>query len=814
MFLSLVTLFTVSMLTSCADAGDADSAVVSLSLSTSSLVFDFDGAPSDDNNGQVSITANRDWEISIPATDASWLSVDYSSGSSTKTVTFTAGASAESRYSTVTIAIYSSGYLYASEELKISQGEELDSNSILSASMAANVGEEYTDLEGTVVAVSNLSYVLEDNTGAILVYAKGAPFEIGDVVTISGTTTSYGGLGQFSTSDESSIATKTGTTEVDFSSPTVMTAADLEAYADNLSVKYVKYTGTLTATDDGYTNITVDGCSETCSISYAPSGLYDSSLDGQVVDVYGYMVGDNGYYLQTVGVCIVAEGADFELPDLWAEEDVDFDSLSKFDLTGQIEALDFMYDIESPNAVNAQDAIFGDYAFVWGAGSNTSLEPTYYTSGDAVRMYSGNTFTITALGDTPLTSIDIDITGSTSVLTSNVGTYDDTTGSWTGDATEVKFTASATRPHIVSIIINGYEGEPQVAQEVDIATAADADNKGTLYIISGTVSASCYAGYVLTDETGSIYIYGNDDSYVAGDVLTIEGETSVSSGIVQMKASESTITKDGSETVSLPEATAMSATAINALGTTSDVVYASFVGTLQESGDYVNVYIEGATRKLSINSTPDALYEASAVGTEVEVTGYIAGYTTSYLYVVATSVEVTGNAGVEEPDDDAASKYDSAVTFTADAMTASVDLSSVETFSNNSSTDAQKLDTTVTIGDITYTVDSSSCSNNPRYWWYSSIFEIRYYNGAIMTFSCPEGSVITNIEFDYTNSSYMNNLEFDSGEYTAGTVSTNGVWSGSAQSVDVTIVTVITDAYKEINNTYFSSITVAYQTAQ
>ena len=75
-----------------------------------------------------------------------------------------------------------------------------------------------------------------------------------------------------------------------------------------------------------------------------------------------------------------------------------------------------------------------------GTGSNN---PTYYTTGTAIRAYGGNTMTIAS---TTKTIVKVEITfgsgGNNNAITTNVGTYDN--GSWTGSATSVTFTVGGT----------------------------------------------------------------------------------------------------------------------------------------------------------------------------------------------------------------------------------------------------------------------------------------------------------------------------------------------------------------------------------
>ena len=72
----------------------------------------------------------------------------------------------------------------------------------------------------------------------------------------------------------------------------------------------------------------------------------------------------------------------------------------------------------------------------------------YYTSGSAMRWYGGGTLDVAStIGN--ITAITITYTQTANSVSSNVGTYtlSSKTGSWTGDATAIKFTQSGTSGH-------------------------------------------------------------------------------------------------------------------------------------------------------------------------------------------------------------------------------------------------------------------------------------------------------------------------------------------------------------------------------
>ncbi|MFI3327577.1 MAG: BACON domain-containing protein [Rikenellaceae bacterium] len=449
---AVVAFASLLLTTGCNDSNFVDKGLASLDLSTEEILFDYDGGVA-----TFEIDANRDWEISIPSSDEGWLNLDFTSGYGGAKIVLTSSASKTSRYSDVTVRLYNAIGTIFSKKISITQGRVVDESTLAYASKEENVGETFDGLTGTVVALTSVSYVVMDDTGGILVYAGGTPpFSIGDEVEIAGTTVAYAGLSQFSSDAKVS---KIGETTVDFSSPQVMSGEDLDEYISATPiVKYVKYTGTLSESGN-YVNITdIAGASSARgSLAYVPTGLYDSSLNGQVVDVYGYLVGyTGGIYLSTVAICVVATGGEFVEPE--SSGGADSDEMPEYELTGTIAASD----ITAVNADENLDAIFGNYLLEWSKGTG-STTPKYYTSGDAIRMYINNTLTISTLDGSMIESIDLSLTSGNDYLVCDSGEL--VNGVWTGSASKVVFTSTASHSRVEAITLDGFVGDGEEGEE-------------------------------------------------------------------------------------------------------------------------------------------------------------------------------------------------------------------------------------------------------------------------------------------------------------------------------------------------------------
>lgn len=170
--------------------------------------------------------------------------------------------------------------------------------------VAAGV-QDNASTSGTVVGTYSRGFLISDGTAYILVYlGSDSGLAVGDVVTVSGSTSEYGGLLQFGSG---STFEKTGTAEFTQPEPEILDGAALDAYLSAPSIKYVQYTGTLNISGYYY-NVTVDGAATAVgSIQYAPEGLVDTDLNGKKIVVTGYSIGfSGGKYVNTMGISVVA----------------------------------------------------------------------------------------------------------------------------------------------------------------------------------------------------------------------------------------------------------------------------------------------------------------------------------------------------------------------------------------------------------------------------------------------------------------------------------------------------------------------------
>ena len=147
------------------------------------------------------------------------------------------------------------------------------------------------EVKGYISAVSTYGPILTDNGGSVLLY-KTTGYEIGDVVTVSGTISAYNCGFQIGTTGLT--IEKTGTTTVKYPAPVELTGAIMDELLTTRTTdeyaQFVKIEGTV-AISGNYYNFNVDGANTAVGSFY---GLTDEQkavlVDGAKTTIYGYFV--------------------------------------------------------------------------------------------------------------------------------------------------------------------------------------------------------------------------------------------------------------------------------------------------------------------------------------------------------------------------------------------------------------------------------------------------------------------------------------------------------------------------------------------
>lgn len=554
------------------------------------------------------------------------------------------------------------------------------------AEVVAAGAQDNASTSGTVVATYSRGFLISDGTGYILTYlGSDSGLAIGDVVTVSGATSMYGGLLQFASG---STFEKTGTVEFTQPEPEVLDGAALDAYLEAPSIKYVQYTGTLNISGYYY-NVNVDGASTAVgSIQYPAEGLVDATLNGKKIVVTGYSIGFSGSkYVNTMGVSVVAaeeeggnEGGNEGGDDVVVTEGnlVENASFEKWESAKPVNWTGIGH-----NATISQssDAKSGSYSVeVAGTSSNKRLASQAYSLKAGTYKYSVN---VKQTGD----AAGMFRLGYVPIVDGSAGTYNYLTeaASVSAEWTEVscEFTLNATT-EIALVIMNSKNGGGASILVDDVAlTTADgglADGSeeggeeekpvsGTIAEIiaagaqstastSGTVVATYARGFLIGDGTGYILTYvGSDSGLAVGDVVTVSGATSMYGGLLQF-GNTSTFEKTGTAEYTQPEPEVLDAAAMDAYLAAPTIKYVQYTGTLTISGYYYNVAIEGAETAIgSISYPAEGLVNADWNEKEITVTGFLIGCSSSkYVNTMAVSV-VEGGTGINAINADVAPVY-------------------------------------------------------------------------------------------------------------------------------------------------------------
>ncbi|MBQ6882611.1 MAG: hypothetical protein IJN55_08645 [Alistipes sp.] len=198
-------------------------------------------------------------------------------------------------------------YNYSAEEPKAEEPEEPSTPS--DPDEPSTPTYEYTSVLGTAVlndavtvtgyisAVSSQGPILTDKGGSVLLY-KTSGYEIGDVVTVSGTISSYNKGFQIGTTNLT--IEKLGTTEVTYPTPVELTGAMMDELLTTRTnddyAQFVKMTGTIAINaEKGFYNFTVEGAANSQGSIYGITDEIKGQLtDGQTCTLYGYFCSISG----------------------------------------------------------------------------------------------------------------------------------------------------------------------------------------------------------------------------------------------------------------------------------------------------------------------------------------------------------------------------------------------------------------------------------------------------------------------------------------------------------------------------------------
>ena len=219
---------------------------------------------------------------------------------------------------------------------------------------------------------------------------------------------------------------------------------------------------------------------------------------------------------------------------------------------GKIKTLNFAYDkVEEPAPEGTTEAtiVFSECGYANAANVNNQsiaidenvtatfkqgkagTAPAYYDSGKAIRMYQGGaTLDIISSNNNIITKIELTFANSQYYIAADSGelSAEANVRTWTGNASAVKFTSTGTdkdhRAYVSKISVTYVsnaetpepepEPEPDQPESVELTVAEflekDVDDN-VYYTLKGTITSvanTSYGNFDLTDDTGTVYIYG------------------------------------------------------------------------------------------------------------------------------------------------------------------------------------------------------------------------------------------------------------------------------------------------------------------
>lgn len=221
--------------------------------------------------------------------------------------------------------------------------------------------------------------------------------------------------------------------------------------------------------------------------------------------------------------------------------------------------------------------------------------------------------------------------------------------------------ASKEQHEVVNAYILSFvEGQGGTVQEVSVAGAIAAEKDAELKVGPALVVAAASAGFLIEQDGARLYVYGSN-TVAVGDNVTVTATRGEYGGVAQLtNVTDVTVNSKGN-TVSYPTAKDITSSFDSYKSDTRE--YVTFKGTLNISGNYFNLNVEGATAVTGALVKPNEDL-SSLNGKVVTVTGYFLYFASNgkYLYVIAT--EIKGEGGETPPGPGGDEDFSSNVTWT------------------------------------------------------------------------------------------------------------------------------------------------------
>ena len=266
-------------------------------LKTVAKTLVYSGWSTDGVRGDVTlITSLDDGNVAVTYTSSNTDYVVVEDGK--LKVTLPEIGSTTSGYTVVTItATLTYNGQTTTKEFLLKVNEELPAATIADIHQATEAGTY--EIKGTVTATNAKGFTVYDGTGHILAYLNKAPeVAVGDYVKVSGETSFYQGVAQYTSSASIEVLDETAPAEkvFDFTQePTFYGPEELAAW-DKAGAKvgaYVTIKGTLVV-DGNYYNVNIKDSSLVGSLSYPAASLGADAFNGKVIEATGFLLYKSG----------------------------------------------------------------------------------------------------------------------------------------------------------------------------------------------------------------------------------------------------------------------------------------------------------------------------------------------------------------------------------------------------------------------------------------------------------------------------------------------------------------------------------------
>ena len=567
--------------------------------------------------------------------------------------------------------------------------------------LSAEIGGTF-ELENVLVVGANTNGVLLQQMGSYIYafYGSEHNLQVGDLLKVSGTTTTRNGLVQFGSG---CTLEKIGTAAVTFPQSETMDVQAIESYMSTPCIKYVTYSGTVLLSGN-YTNLEIEGSSVVGSLDYM-SEEFREQYSKHNITVTGWLFGSYKSYLYTIPVEVKDNGIPQEdVPDgaiFYSNFDADLASQT-FGDGGQWPYLDqfegwknekgsgvsaVAYEYQSVSCRTNQSSK-GDLSLYDGSGKNNiffSTAPSYLTIGNiavsaknlrlsfGAQRYSQGASNAFIKSDFEV-RVSEDGQVWSQALDYSFGEVEDVPGQWRLASVDftlpdgvnslyIKFIPKMSSVNRIDdvLLVEGQGGElvefgkEETVQTSTIAKVLDSPID-EVYQIEGTVVGTHSKGFLVKDDTGIILTFKKNHGIQTGDVVTVKGATSVYGELKQF-GETSEVTKKGTASVTQPQPEEFGAAEFDAYVAAPCIKYVKYSGFLSSYQDNIyqwhyNVAVEGTDVIGSLSYPNSTLNVTSYLDRNVIVTGYAIGVTgtdTRYLNTLVTSLEFA--EAEERPDE-------------------------------------------------------------------------------------------------------------------------------------------------------------------